>query len=304
MATSTSRENKTHPAGKAKAKKARPVGSDAAPSAPGGGAFYAQTLLDRHAVPPTERSRLVERVLGLNYSAAHRRVRGQVAWSIEDLETLAGHFGETLYEVFFAAARMQADSATLVAGDLRLKCQLWPGAETGRPPPGGLVARRDGAQWTVLVARDDLVGPFYEVRQLLMEPRAAYGTRVAVLDEDAAITELLCTHLRRVGFRADAFGTIAALRQALASQPYDGYVLDWLVHGETVATLVDELRAADSRSAVAIFAGRDERGEAVAEIADVVARHEVRYFSKPLDPDLIAAVLSRLIAASSRASGP
>ena len=302
MARSTIRANAARTVSPAKAQKGKHAADDAPPSAPGGGAFYARTLLDRHGVPPTERSRLVERVLGLNYSAAHRRMRGQVAWSIEDLEALARHFGETLYEVFFAAARMQADSATLVAGDLRLKCQLWPGPQqTGRPPQGGLVATRDGAQWTVLVARDDLPGPFYEVRQLLMEPKGAYGARIAVLDEDAGVNELLCGHLRRIGFRADAFETIGALRQALAKLPYDGYVLDWLVHGQTVATLVDDLRAADPRSAVAIFAGRDERGEAVAEIADVVARHEVRYFSKPLDPDLIAAVLSRLIAASTRA---
>ena len=40
-----------------------------------GGAFYAKTVFDRNGVAISERSRLVERILNLAYSAAHRRVR-------------------------------------------------------------------------------------------------------------------------------------------------------------------------------------------------------------------------------------
>jgi hypothetical protein len=38
----------------------------------------------------------------------------------------------------------------------------------------------------------------------------------------------------------------------------------------------------------------------VTDIADLVAKHDVRYFSKPLDPHMITAVLSRLIATAAR----
>ena len=44
-----------------------------------GGAFYAKTVFDRNGVAISERSRLVERILNLAYSAAHRRVRGQTS---------------------------------------------------------------------------------------------------------------------------------------------------------------------------------------------------------------------------------
>jgi len=265
-----------------------------------GGAFYAQTVLDRHAVPLTERSRLVQRIFGLAYSAAHRRVRGQASWTIEELEVLAGHFGETLDQVFIAAAKMRADSATLVAGELRLKCQLWLGAQTLRPAQGELVATREGQRWTVVAAREDLSGPLYEVRQLLMEPNAIYGSRVAVLDDEATVTDSLCAFLRQAGFRADAFHGIDALRKAVAANPYEGYVLDWVVGDDTVGRLVELLRATDAQCPIAIFAGKDERGDGVAEIADLVAKHDVRYFSKPLDPQMIVAVLTRLVAAHSR----
>ncbi len=266
----------------------------------GGGAFYAQTVLDRHAVPLTERSRLVLRIFGLAYSAAHRRVRGQASWTIEELEVLASHFGETLDQMFIAAAKMRADSATLVAGELRLKCQLWLGAQTLSPAQGELVATREGQRWTVVAASEQLAGPLYEVRQLLMEPNAIYGSRVAVLDDEASITESLCAFLRQAGFRADAFHGIEALRKAAAAHPYEGYVLDWIVGDTTVGKLVELLRATDAQCPIAIFAGKNERGDGVAEIADLVAKHDVRYFSKPLDPQMIVAVLTRLVAAHAR----
>lgn len=270
-------------------------GTTRAAAAPlGGGAFYAQTVFDRHGVAHTERSRLVERILKLAYSAAHRRVRGKASWTIEELEALATHFGETLDEVFIAAAKMRADAATLVAGELRLKCQLWVGAETTQPVQGGLVATRDGARWTVVAAGENVAGPMYEIRQLLMEPNASYGSRIAVLGDAPAVTEPLCAFLRQSGFQADAFHAIEPLQQAV---PYEGYVLDWAVGGPAVGALVERVRATDPRCPIAIFSGRNERGDVVSDIADMMARHDVRYFSKPLDPPMITAVLRRLIAA-------
>ncbi len=265
-----------------------------------GGAFYARTVFDRHGTPHSERSRLVERILKLAYSAAHRRVRGKASWTIEELEALATHFGETLDEVFLAAAKMRADSATLVAGDLRVKVQLWVGAQTTQPAQGELVATRDGPRWTVVAASGDVPGPMYEIRQLLMEPNATYGARIAVLGDEPAVTEPLCVFLRQAGFRADAFHAIETLQQSSDAQSYDGYVLDWMVGGQTVGALVARVRATDPRCPIAIFTGRNERGDVVSDIADMMARHDVRYFSKPLDPHMITAVLRRLIAAPSR----
>src|SRR5580765_7412825 len=73
------------------------------------GAYYAKTIFDRHGVASSDRSRLVERVLTLAYSAAHRRVRGQTPWTFEEMSELAKHFGETLDEVFVAAAKTRAE---------------------------------------------------------------------------------------------------------------------------------------------------------------------------------------------------
>ena len=266
-----------------------------------GGAFYAKTLLDRHGIATPERSRLVEKVLDLAYSAAHRRIRGQASWSFEELAALAQHFGESLDDVFIAAAKTRAESSTFVVGGLRLKSQLWLGPQIARGTSGSVVAVKEGPRWVVVPASDEPPGPCFEVRQLLLEPNAVAGSRIAVLDDQPTITESLCVFLRQAGFKADAYHSIGALHGALTTLAYDAYVLDWLVGDETVAGLVEQLRSMDAQCPIAILTGKaDEQGKVVSDIADLVARHDVRYFSKPLNPHIITAVLTRHIATQTR----
>ena len=261
-----------------------------------GGAFYAKTIFDRHQVATTERSRLAEKVLGIAYSAAHRRVKGEFEWKFSELAAIAAHFGESLDEVFFSAAKTRAFPATYVAGDVHLACHVWVGQELSRPEAGSLVASREGTRWMVGRATAESTGPVYEVRQLLIEPNSAQPARIAVLDDQPAITESLCAFLEQAGFMADAFHSISALQSELSSVHYDAYVLDWAIGQHTVGVLVEQLRSADAQCPIFILTGKaNERGDVVADIAGLVAKHDVRYFSKPLDPHMITAVLSHLV---------
>lgn len=264
----------------------------------GEGAYLAKTVFDRYGIAISERAKMVEGIFGLAYSAAHRRLKGQSPWTVEDLAVLAKHFGETLDEVFIAAVKTRAESATFIAGDLRLRCQVWLGGELALPPQNGLVAAKDGARWVVIAASERREGPLFQVRQLLLEPNVVVGSRIAVLDDQVSITDELCVYLRHAGFKADAYHSIRTLEAALTTLPYDGYVLDWLVGDETVHDLVETLRSTDSQTPIAILTGKaNERGEVVTGIANLVTKHDLRYFSKPLDPHMITALLTRDIAA-------
>ena len=265
------------------------------------GASYAEAIFDRHGVAPTDRIKLVGQVLKLAYSAAHRRVRGAMAWTIPELETLARHYGDTLDEVFVAIAKRQAIPATFVVGLVRLKCQVWLGRATSRPSPGGLVAIKTDGRWTVVPVEDGLTGELFAVRQLMVETDPVQGSRIAVLDDQPSVTESLCVFLRQAGFDASPFHGIEGLEAAVASAPFDAYVLDWLIGDRTIGPLVEALRQQDALCPIAILTGRADEGEEVAsDIADLVTKHDVHYFSKPVPPHMITALLTRLIAAQFR----
>lgn len=257
------------------------------------GAFYVNNVFERHSVPQRgERTRLVQEVLGLEYRAAHRRVRGEAPFTFEEVAKIAGHFGETLPEVFAAALSTAGDPATFLCGSLRLACRFTPGSTIEKPAPGVLVAFKQGTDWLVAPASEALGSPMYEVRQVTLEAKASQGQRVAVLDDDVDITDSVCQYLRRAGFAADPFHSVEELSAAAAKTPFDAYVLDWLVGPVNVGQLIGDLQRSAHPSVVAVLTGQAESGSAPA-IAEALATYDVLYFQKPVPLAILTAQLAR-----------
>jgi CheY-like chemotaxis protein len=276
------------------------------------GAHYANTLFNRHHVAPrAERTRLVAGVLGLEYRAAHRRVRGEIPWTFEELAQLAAHFGESLQQVFSAAEgvgiKARADefapaglgeSGTLVAGGLRLNCQFDLGAQV-TPTPHALVAHRQAGGWVVAVGTASDMAPCFAVTRIWLDPQLPTCPKVAVLDDDRDFTDSVCAYLRQAGYVAEPFHTVAELSTAAAAEHHDAYLLDWLVGADNVAQLIASLRASPARSVIAVLTGQAESGPTVtADIAEALATHDVEFFQKPMPLAILTSKLMRLLEAA------
>ena len=59
-----------------------------------------RALLDRAALPRHRHSAHIAELLKLSYHQAHRRVAGSAPWSLEELQAVAAHHGETLVDLF------------------------------------------------------------------------------------------------------------------------------------------------------------------------------------------------------------
>ncbi|MGY4831807.1 helix-turn-helix domain-containing protein (plasmid) [Sphaerotilaceae bacterium SBD11-9] len=266
------------------------------------GAYYARTLFDRHGVASRERSRLVERVLGIAYSAAHRRVKGSAPLTFEELNILAAHFGETLADVFSAAASADAKTATFLSGSLAVRCKVWLGDEEPNPKRGDLIAAMEHGELVVTHAGKQTPRPVYSVRQVLLTTHSP--KRVAVLDDDADITDSVCDYLRRSGFIAEPYYNLADLAASARKRPFDAYVLDWLLGETNVSELIAELRAGPGGAdkPIAVLTGQAESEPGIAsDIADALATHKVLFFQKPITSAVIAQTLARLMAGKQKA---
>jgi len=263
------------------------------------GAFYANSIFDRHSVPLRgDRTRLVQQVLGLEYRAAHRRVRGEAPFTFEEMAKLAGHFGETLPDVFSAALARSGETGTFLSASLRLACRFTLGRVVEKPAPGALVATKQGVEWIVTPGADAVGAPVYEARQVTLESKPSQGQRVAVLDDDADITDSVCQYLRRSGFTAEPFHSVPELSAAAAKAPFDAYVLDWLVGPVNVSQLISDLQHADEPSVVAVLTGQVDSGVAIAsDIAEALATYDVLYFQKPVHLAILTAQLVRSLQA-------
>jgi CheY-like chemotaxis protein len=261
------------------------------------GAYYAATLFDRHGVAVrAERTRLVQTVLDLEYRAAHRRVRGEFPFTIEELAKLAGHFGETLNELFATAAAASADSGTFVCGSLRVACKFWPGPVIEQPAPNSLVAYRQGWEWVISPASESSGSPLHAVKQVLLDAQGKSRQRIAVLDDDRDITDSVCQYLKRLGYQADPFHSVDALAKAALERAYDAYVLDWLVGKDNVGELIGALRADAPGSVMAVLTGQAESGRAAGAIAEALASYDVLFFQKPVPLPILVAQITRRLA--------
>ncbi|MDB5774786.1 MAG: DNA-binding response regulator [Herbaspirillum sp.] len=113
---------------------------------------------------------------------------------------------------------------------------------------------------------------------------------VLIVDDDAAIRNLLITYLSDFGIQATAAGDGAEMRQALASKRFDIIILDLMLPSEDGLSLCRGIRTVSDIPIVMLTAR--------AESADKVACLEVGaddYVIKPFDPRELVARLHTIL---------
>jgi len=86
---------------------------------------------------------LVAEALGFRYTPVHRRMKGEVAWELEEIEKVAAHFGETFASVFAPPRESDYLAAVLLADGTRgaSACSIRTTASSRwRPSPGSPAA--------------------------------------------------------------------------------------------------------------------------------------------------------------------
>ena len=252
-------------------------------------ALCVRALLDRAALPRHRHSAHIAGLLGLSYHQAHRRMTGSAPWSLEELQTVATHHGETLVDLFGEQKSADFEIAVLIAGPLRVTCRLWPGQLLAQHRPGDLIAIKGGSEWVVMVAGDSPTPQAYTVRRLIIEPKPDRPRRFAILDDDLDVARSLAAGLVELGFEANAFATEAQLEAALQFGSFDGYVIDWVLASGTAEALVAKLRSQSATAPIALLTGKAGSKE-VDEKALVTAieHHGLLFLQKPVTASIAA----------------
>lgn len=252
-----------------------------------------RALLDRAALPRHRHSAHIAGLLKLSYHQAHRRMTGIAPWSLEELQAVASHHGETLVDLFGEQKSADYETAVLIAGPLRVTCRLWPGQPLAQHRPGDLIALKGGSEWVVMVAGETPTPQACTVRRLIIEPKPDRPRRFAILDDDLDIARGLAAGLIELGFEATAFATEAQLDAALQFDSFDGYVIDWVLANGTAEALVAKLRTQSATCPIALLTGKAGSKE-VDEKALVAAieQHGLLFLQKPVTASLAASQFS------------
>lgn len=267
------------------------------------GTLCVNRLLDRHGIPERKRAAALEKALGLSYQQVRRRLIDESAWTLEELRDLADHFGETLQSLVSDSSSGSTASAVLVTGSLRIPCSVWLGDTPQLARPGPLVATRPTAgEWLVLPAGEAAGVESYEIKRLLIQATTRSARRIAVLDDDRDLAQSIAQYMNEVGLDATAFYTVDDLSKAVSAEPFDGYVIDWLVNKQSAKTVIAEIRAQSANCPIVVLTGQMLQGNVdESELSSAAAAYRLQYFEKPVRTSAIMSALE--LGFDRRASG-
>ena len=253
---------------------------------------YVKALLSRHDIPTNQHVTTIADVLGVAYTLAYRRMNGTVAWEVEEIETVAKHYGESLASVFAEQNLTDEVTAMLVAGPVRVPCQLIPGSVLRDPARNSLVAVRLGEQWMVVPVTDAGVGQCFEVVSMRVVGVGDRRWRIAVLDDDADETTNLAKHFEDRGCEVEAFTRVDELVPSMRLRPFDGFVIDWVLAEGSAAELVGMIRADDRDCPIAVLTGKIPSDVMIEPaVAEAVSTYKLLFFEKPTRLPIISAQL-------------
>ena len=257
---------------------------------------YVKALLSRHEIPTNQHVTTLADILGVAYTLAYRRINGTVAWELEEIETVAKHYGETLAGVFAEQGMSEEVPAMLVANPVRIPCLLIPGSVVRDPARNSLVAIRLGEQWMVVAAPEAGVSQCYEVVSMRVLGTGDRRWRIAVLDDDADESASLASHFSDQGCEVEAFTRVEDLVPSMRLRPFHGFVIDWVLKEGSAAELVGMIRADDRDCPIAVLTGKIQSDVMVEPaVAEAVSTYKLLFFEKPTRLPIISAQLMQAL---------
>ena len=260
-----------------------------------------KAVLEGHGVPSHKHATELAQALQISYSTTHRKLKLGASWTLEELRAIAQHYSVPLTALTDDASE-SGQPAILLVGELRVRCRLWVGEALGPDGFDGLVATDAEPSWVVSDRNSAPAGAHWSVHRLLIDDLES-RPRIAILEDNIALARQLVSHFNDLGYEATSYQTVRALQVALPTQLFVAYVLDWVIGEETVAGLVDVLRANDATAPIAVLTGRfgsDERVEP--EIAAAMKHHRLEFFQKPVSLQFISGTLARELGARAPAA--
>ena len=259
-----------------------------------------RSLLERHAVPRHRHASYVGEFFRLSRAAAHQRVTRSSAWTLEEVQALAQHFGESLSDVVKSpSASPDGHAARMRVGALQLDCEVWLGADAGADCIDALVAvREEDGPWSVVPPT--AAAPWRVVRRIIrleIRPAATRFMRVAVVDADNTVGVTLCTQLAASGLTAVAGPSVQDVLESGGEDGFDAWVIDWQTAAQAGGLAhLGRLRSGHQRTALILLSGGTRTGLSdPLAVADAAATLRAQVLEKPVQLPFLLAALSTAV---------
>ena len=241
--------------------------------------------LDRIGYPtPPARTNALSQDLGVSRMQAFRIGRGDSLPTIKSMLKLQ-NLGVALDSVLEQLQDINQVTVTVEVSGVTVQAVALPAV--GRMP---FVLARRGEAWTL-----QRTEPSQPIREGEVPVGGLRFTKpkpvVAVIEDDAATLDVFCSDLAK-SFHAIPFRSDKAFMEALErSTTFDAVVLDWVLPNTEGSTVIDRIRT-HTRAPIVVTTGHREASPA---ISDVLGLPDLYYVAKPVEGDILRAMLAAAI---------
>lgn len=243
--------------------------------------------LTAKGVPERNHAGTVGSITSVSALATRRKLKGETSWSAEDLALIALHYGDPISAIF----NVQWQACSLEGGGQALAARADIGKRIETPTEGQLVARRSGHAWQLLayktVATSD---EFFEVKEAELVTRYE-KLRVAVLDDDEAVAEMIALALQDHGYVVNPYSAERDLSENI--DQHEAFIVDYILGPQqTAAQVIGKIRASKPHALILLLTGQ-ARESLDADIARLMSLYDAELLEKPVRAPILASAIQR-----------
>lgn len=239
-------------------------------------------LLTHKGVSYRKHASTMATILGLQYNSAKQKLDGKRGTTLEEVRKIFKYFNEP-----FEGERIH--NCVFIMNNIHKRCVI----EVSDTPVIEILEsetyayKKDGLFIISTNTERTPEEKNYTVKSVDFLP----APKIALLDNDRDMLELLKQVTARYGIEADTYQNKTEIMEALEHKHYEAYVLDWLLDfGETSEGVVRKLREEINHCGkIIILTGQLDSHEK--KIANMILEYDINLIEKPAKPYIISSLL-------------
>ncbi|WP_241500120.1 helix-turn-helix domain-containing protein [Serratia marcescens] len=196
-------------------------------------------------------------VLDITTAAAQKKMSGASNWEVSQLVKVIDSIDMRMSDFFdiYSYSINEVHDAIWNDGKTNIKCKIYLSNVIANDATE-YSALKINDEWVVFHTsdiKDDVLFDSkrnIEMIQLYPQKQNEEKHRIAILDDDKNIVDSLKEIIVNNEYLVDAFYDIESLEESLRNNPYDAYILDWVVGTKTVFNTIKEIRKAENNNAM------------------------------------------------------
>lgn len=245
--------------------------------------------LTANGIAERHHAAMVGSITGVSALATRRKLKGETSFAGDDIALIALHFDDPISAIF--GVNWQACELEVSGQWLQARADI--GKRVEEPSYGQLVARRSNHRWQLLAFKEGTAADeLFEVKEAELVTRYE-KLKVAVLDDDEAVGEMIAHALQEHGYAVNPFSSESALSENI--DQHEAFIVDYKLGPQhTAAQVIAKIRASKPHALILLLTGQ-ARESLDADIARLMNQFDAELLEKPVRPPILASAIQRWV---------